>query len=101
MKVLVVIANHGTKNAEHLNRLLREYRSMSLKVDIVVLSNIPKDLGSDIEVIVGAPTKDPWSLPFGHKRIFDNVKRSGTWSPTGMAILQWWRRSRGCLYGMG
>jgi 2-polyprenyl-3-methyl-5-hydroxy-6-metoxy-1,4-benzoquinol methylase len=70
MKMLVVIANHGTKNAEHLNRVLREYRSMSLKVDIVVLSNIPKDMGSDVEVIVGCPTKDPWSLPFGHKKIF-------------------------------
>jgi 2-polyprenyl-3-methyl-5-hydroxy-6-metoxy-1,4-benzoquinol methylase len=40
------------------------------EVDIVILSNIPKDLGSDVEVIVGLPTKDPWSLPYGHKALF-------------------------------
>ena len=43
---------------------------MPYDVDIVVLSNIPKELGSDIEVIVGLPTKDPRSLPFGHRRLF-------------------------------
>jgi len=40
------------------------------KVDIVVLSNIPKDIGSDIDVVVGLPIKNPWSLPFGHKTLF-------------------------------
>jgi 2-polyprenyl-3-methyl-5-hydroxy-6-metoxy-1,4-benzoquinol methylase len=77
MRVLVAIANHGTKNAAYLNKLLEEYRSMKkYKVDIVVLSNIPKDLGSDIEVIVGLPAKDPWSLPFGHKSLFaDRIQR--------------------------
>jgi 2-polyprenyl-3-methyl-5-hydroxy-6-metoxy-1,4-benzoquinol methylase len=45
-------------------------------VDFVVLSNIPKDLGADVEVVVGAPTSDPWSLPFGYKTIFaDRVDR--------------------------
>ena len=73
MKILVAIANFGTKNAKYLERLLREYRSMTrYKVDIVVLSNIPKNLGSDVEVIVGYPTKDPWSLPFGHKKVFSD-----------------------------
>jgi SAM-dependent methyltransferase len=38
-------------------------------VDIVVLSNIPKDLGPDVDVKVGFPTKDPWSLPFGYKEL--------------------------------
>jgi 2-polyprenyl-3-methyl-5-hydroxy-6-metoxy-1,4-benzoquinol methylase len=70
MKVLVTIANHGIKNTEYLNILLKEYRSMQFEKDIVVLSDIPKELGSDIEVIVGCPSKDPWSLPFGHKKIF-------------------------------
>jgi 2-polyprenyl-3-methyl-5-hydroxy-6-metoxy-1,4-benzoquinol methylase len=69
--VLVAIANHGTKNQEYLQYLLREYRSMrKYKVDLVVLSNIQKELGADVEVIVGTPTKNPWSLPFGHKKIF-------------------------------
>ena len=64
MKTLVAIANFGKKNEKYLLRLLEEYRTMiRYKVDIVVLSNIPKILGPDIEVIVGLPTKDPWSLP--------------------------------------
>ena len=70
MKILVAIANHGTKNMGYLATLLNEYRSMPFDTDIVVLSNIPKDLGSDVEVILGCPTKDPWSLPFGHKEVF-------------------------------
>jgi 2-polyprenyl-3-methyl-5-hydroxy-6-metoxy-1,4-benzoquinol methylase len=70
MKILVAIANHGTKNMGYLTTLLNEYRSMSFETDIVILSNIPKDLGRDVEVVMGCPTKDPWSLPFGHKKIF-------------------------------
>lgn len=70
MKLLVTIANHGTKNMGYLTTLLNEYRSMPFETDIVILSNIPKNLGSDVEVILGCPTKDPWSLPFGHKRVF-------------------------------
>jgi 2-polyprenyl-3-methyl-5-hydroxy-6-metoxy-1,4-benzoquinol methylase len=71
MKILVAIANFGTKNAMYLEKVLDEYRSMArFSVDIVVFSNIPKDVGPDVEVIVGLPTKDPWSLPFGHKALF-------------------------------
>lgn len=71
MKILVVIANHGTRNRRFLDRLLAEYGSMSHDVDIVVLSDAPKDLGPDIEVRVGAPTKDPWSLPFAYVPVFE------------------------------
>lgn len=71
MKTLVAIANHGIKNNKYLTRLLDEYRSMKgYQIDIVVLSDIPKNLGSDIEVVVGLPVKDPWSLPFGYKVLF-------------------------------
>lgn len=71
MKVLVAIANHGIKNAIYLEKVLDEYRSMAkYSLEIVVFSNIPKIFGSDIEVIVGLPTKDPWSLPFAHKALF-------------------------------
>jgi 2-polyprenyl-3-methyl-5-hydroxy-6-metoxy-1,4-benzoquinol methylase len=70
MKILVAIANYGTKNMGFLSRVIREYQSMSEQVDIVVLSNIPKDLGPGIEVKVGLPAKNPWSLPFGHKQLF-------------------------------
>jgi SAM-dependent methyltransferase len=70
MKILVAIANHGTKNTRYLTTLLNEYRSMPFDIDIIALSNIPKDLGNDVEVVVGCPTNNPWSLPFGHKKIF-------------------------------
>jgi 2-polyprenyl-3-methyl-5-hydroxy-6-metoxy-1,4-benzoquinol methylase len=71
MKILAAIANFGTKNLPYLETVLNAYRSMSrYRVDLVVLSNIPKHLGPDIEVKVGLPTKDPWSLPFAHKQLF-------------------------------
>jgi len=70
MKILVAIANYGTKNLKYLQVLLDEYRRMPFQVDIVILSNEPKDLGPNLEVIVGLPAKNPWSLPFGHKRLF-------------------------------
>jgi len=71
LTVLVTIANHGLKNQYFLEQLLAEYRSMDrYEVDIVVLSDIPKNLGPDVEVKVGLPIKDPWSLPFGHKELF-------------------------------
>lgn len=43
---------------------------MSFHVDIVILSNEPKELGSNVEVLVGLPTRNPWSLPFAHKSLF-------------------------------
>jgi SAM-dependent methyltransferase len=43
---------------------------MPIDVSFVVLSNIPKDLGIDVEVRVGVPSKDPWSLPFAHRTLF-------------------------------
>lgn len=70
MRILVAIASYGIQNVRFLHRLLTEYRSMPYEVDIVVLSDAPKDLGPNVEVKVGLPTSDPWSLPFGHKRIF-------------------------------
>jgi SAM-dependent methyltransferase len=70
MKILVAIANYGTKNEGYLQQLLAEYRRMPFEVDVVVLSNIPKELGKDVEVRVGLPAKNPWSLPFGHKPLF-------------------------------
>jgi len=74
VKILVAIANYGTANDEHLSRVLAEYRGMPYDIDIVVTSNLAKDLGSDVEVVTGLPNKDPWSLCFAHKRIF--VERS-------------------------
>ena len=70
MKILVAIASYGVEHQAYLKKLINEYKSMSYSIDIVVLSNIPKELGSDIEVRVGLPAKNPRSLPFAHKEIF-------------------------------
>jgi len=74
IKILVVIASYGTNNDQYLKQLIDEYSSMPYFVDIVVVSNIPKALGTKVEVVVGLPSKNPWSLPFAHKKIF--VERS-------------------------
>ncbi len=70
MKILVAIANYGSKNMGFLSAVIKEYQSMPYRIDIVVLSNIPKKLGPGIEVKVGLPSRNPWSLPFGHKKLF-------------------------------
>jgi SAM-dependent methyltransferase len=70
LRILVALASHGTSNDCYLLRVIQEYRAMSFDVDIVILSNFNKQITPDIEVLVGSPTKDPWSLPFNHKRLF-------------------------------
>lgn len=70
MKIMVAIANYGTKNAKYAARLIREYQAMPFDVDIFVLSEAPKDYGKEVNVLVGLPSPDPWSLPFAHKRLF-------------------------------
>lgn len=71
MRILVAIANHGTKNRAFLDRLLAEYSRMPYEVHVVVLSDRPKpDLHGLAEVRVGAPTSSPWSLPFAHRKLF-------------------------------
>src|SRR6266550_1843219 len=75
-KTLVVIACYGSGNDRFLERVIKEYRSMPFDIDIVVCSNIPKDLGPDIEVIVGLPTSNPRSLPFAPRRVLaDRIDR--------------------------
>jgi putative peptidoglycan lipid II flippase len=76
LKLLVVLASYGERNITFLKKVISTYQDMSFKTDIVVLSEAPKDLGPDVTVVVGLPSKDPWSLPFGHKKIFAaNVDR--------------------------
>jgi 2-polyprenyl-3-methyl-5-hydroxy-6-metoxy-1,4-benzoquinol methylase len=71
LRVLVAIANYGTSNDRYLDRIIAEYRSMSFDIDIVVLSNIDKKSAcGGIECLVGLPAKNPWSLPFAHKKLF-------------------------------
>jgi 2-polyprenyl-3-methyl-5-hydroxy-6-metoxy-1,4-benzoquinol methylase len=71
MKILVAIASWGTKNDPHLARLIQEYGSMPFHVDVVVLSNLPKSVGPGAKVfLVDLKGKNPWALPFAHKKIF-------------------------------
>ncbi len=70
MKVLVAIANYGSKNASLVERLVSEYNSMSYIVDITLLCETPKNVDAEITELVGLPTKDPWSLPFSHRQFF-------------------------------
>ncbi len=60
----------GTKNVRFLRRLLEEYRSMSFPVDVVVYSDVPQDLGGDVEVKVGLPADGAHYLPFEHRKLF-------------------------------
>jgi 2-polyprenyl-3-methyl-5-hydroxy-6-metoxy-1,4-benzoquinol methylase len=69
MKILVTIANYGTKNRDFLEEVLSQYRTMRFDVTIVVNTEEPRDLGPDVENIVGHPTEDPRSLPFAHRRV--------------------------------
>jgi 2-polyprenyl-3-methyl-5-hydroxy-6-metoxy-1,4-benzoquinol methylase len=69
-RILVAIANYGNGHADYLERLVREYQSMSFDVHIVVLSNVQKKIPEGCELIVGLPTENPWSLPFAHKQVF-------------------------------
>lgn len=76
LRLLLVIASYGEKNIEFLRRIIRTYRSMAMESDIIVLSEAPKDLDAGAKVIVGVPTRNPWSLPFTHKKIFaENLDR--------------------------
>jgi 2-polyprenyl-3-methyl-5-hydroxy-6-metoxy-1,4-benzoquinol methylase len=70
LRVLLAVASYGTTNDGYLHQIISEYRAMPFDVDILVLSNIDKNLGPGIECLVGLPSKDPWSLPFGHKKLF-------------------------------
>lgn len=71
MRILVAIANYGTSNTSFVQTLIDTYRGYRHhRADIVILSNVPKDFGPDVEVAVGLPNSDPWSLPFAHRRIF-------------------------------
>ncbi len=70
MRILVGITSYGLNNEAYLTRIINTYENMSKKVDITVFSNIPRKLGRRVEVIVGLPNKDPWSLGYAHRKTF-------------------------------
>ncbi|MGO8795988.1 MAG: class I SAM-dependent methyltransferase [Candidatus Sulfotelmatobacter sp.] len=69
MKVLVAITSFGTANDRYLSQVIAEYRAMPFTVDVAVCSNQGKAVPENVELVVGLPTADPWSLPFAHKEI--------------------------------
>lgn len=69
-RILVAVASYGTSNDRYLERIIQEYRSMPFTIDIVVVSNIDKKPVPGVEYLVGLPTKNPWSLPFAHRKVF-------------------------------
>lgn len=70
LRLLVAIASYGVGHLQYLKETIRTYQSMDMDVDVVVLSEAPKELGPGVEVIVGLPSKNPWTLPFAHKAVF-------------------------------
>ncbi|HTO02775.1 MAG TPA: hypothetical protein VL069_03690, partial [Opitutus sp.] len=69
-RVLVTIASYGLSHIQFLRQIIRTYQCLPMDVRIVVLSDAPKDLDPNVEVIVGLPSSNPWTLPFAHKAVF-------------------------------
>jgi SAM-dependent methyltransferase len=70
LRLLIAIASYGNRQIEFLKEVIRNYQDMPMDVDVVVVSDAPKDLGGGVTVKVGLPSKNPWSLPFAHKAVF-------------------------------
>ena len=70
LRLLVAICHYGQKNLTYLRRIISAYQSLPFDVQIKVFSEAPKDLGKGVQVVVGLPSKHPWSLSFAHKPIF-------------------------------
>jgi SAM-dependent methyltransferase len=71
IRILAAIASYGVANEPYLTRLVQQYRSMPFDVDIVVLSNLRREVAPGVEVVVvDLQGKNPWTLPFPHKQIF-------------------------------
>jgi hypothetical protein len=70
MKVLVAIANYGAFRFGYLDRVIRAYRDMSFHTTIVLHSDRSKRVPAGVELVVGLPSPDPYSLPFAHKALF-------------------------------
>ena len=69
-RVLVALASYGTSNDNIYFGSLKNTAPCRFQVDIVVLSNLKKQLGPGYRGFGGLPDRDPWSLPFYHKKVF-------------------------------
>jgi len=76
LRLLVAIASYGSKNLDFLKRIIRRYQNLPMDVDVVVFSEVSKDLGQTVKVFIGLPSSNPRSLPFTHKSYFaENIER--------------------------
>jgi SAM-dependent methyltransferase len=69
LRALVAIASYGTKQDHLLAQVLAAHRDMPLDARIVVLSDRPRTIAG-AEVLVGLPSRNPYSLPFAHRKLF-------------------------------
>jgi SAM-dependent methyltransferase len=67
--VLVAIASYGRKQDHFLEQVIAEYRKLTMPCRIVVLSDRPKPVNG-AEVLAGLPGRNPYSLPFAHRKLF-------------------------------
>jgi 2-polyprenyl-3-methyl-5-hydroxy-6-metoxy-1,4-benzoquinol methylase len=70
LRVLVGIASYGTGHLHLLEQMIQTYQRMAMEVHVVVFSEAAKGLGTEVEEIVGLPSRNPWTLPFAHKPVF-------------------------------
>lgn len=73
--ILIAIASYGTAQDHYLERLLEEYRKLPMRNRVVVMSNQNKPVHG-VDILVGLPSRDPYSLPFTHRKLFvENVEK--------------------------
>jgi SAM-dependent methyltransferase len=73
--MLVAIASYGTAQDHYLEKLLSEYRKIKAEKRIVVLTDRIKHVDG-AELLIGLPSRNPYSLPFAHRKLFaDNADK--------------------------
>jgi len=71
LKILVAIVSYGDKNNTYLEQVLESYSCFPWQVDVIVFSNIEKDIGKLATLIIAQPpTEHPYSFPYVHRQLF-------------------------------
>lgn len=71
LSILVAIASYGTAQDRFLKQLVTEYQKLNLACRVVVLSDRAKPVHG-AEVLTGLPSRNPYSLPFAHRKLFSD-----------------------------
>jgi len=74
VRILLAIVDHGDSRSEMVRRIIREYRSFPHDVRIVIMRDVPTAVEYGVEVVVGTPTKNPWTLTFAHRKLFTKCR---------------------------